>query len=91
LAEPKPLVLSFFFRGDKIREEMSMILIGSFVGLLIIGEGVNVAIALLVERFSEAASLAVFFGLLLVMIIAAWNVAVRLTEPTRVHGRRGSS
>jgi hypothetical protein len=67
-----------------------MILIGSFVGLLVIGEGINVAIALLVERFSEAASLAVFFGLLLVMIVTAWNLAVRLTEPARVHGR-GSS
>jgi hypothetical protein len=67
-----------------------MILIGSFVVLLVIGEGVNVAIALVVERFSEAASLAVFFALLLVVIVAAWNLAVRLTQPARAHGRRSS-
>lgn len=68
-----------------------MILIGSFVALLVFGEGINVAIALLVERFSEAASLAVFFGLLVVVIVAAWNLAVRLTEPPRLQGRRTSS
>lgn len=68
-----------------------MILIGSFVGLLLVGEGINVAIALLVEHFSEAASLAVFFVLLVVVIVTAWHLAVRLTEPDRAHARRGSS
>jgi hypothetical protein len=51
-----------WLKGDKSGEELSMVLIGSFVVLLVIGEGVNVAIALLVERFSETASLAVFFA-----------------------------
>ena len=68
-----------------------MILIASFVALLVIGEGVGVAIALLVERFSEAASLAVFFALLLVAIVAAWKLAVRLTQPARLHHRPRSS
>jgi hypothetical protein len=58
-----------------------MVLIGSFVVLLVIGEGVNVAIALLVERFSETASLAVFFALLLVVIVTAWKLAVHLAGP----------
>jgi len=48
----------------------------------------NVAIALLVERFSETASLAVFFALLLVVIVGAWKLAVRLTQqPARLRKR----
>jgi len=65
-----------------------MVLIGSFVVLLVIGEGVNVGISLLVERFSEAASLTVFFALLIVVIIAAWQIAVRCTDPRRLQARR---
>jgi len=53
-----PLRDAFFFRATNPSKELSIILIASFVALLVIGEGVGVAIALLVERFSEAASLA---------------------------------
>jgi len=66
-----------------------MLLIGSFLALLVIGEGMNVGIALLVERFSEAASLTVFFALLVLVIVTAWHIAVRLTDPggMRASGR----
>ncbi|MFL4969732.1 MAG: hypothetical protein ACJ8EU_13475, partial [Xanthobacteraceae bacterium] len=43
---------------------------------------------LLVERFSEAGSLAVFFALLMLVIVAAWNIAVRLTRAARIRQRQ---
>jgi len=86
-----PLRDASFFRATTRLKELSMVLIASFVVLLVIGEGVGVAIALLVERFSEGASLAVFFALLLVAIVAAWKLAVRLTQPARLHERPRSS
>jgi hypothetical protein len=86
-----PLRDAFFFRATNPSKELSIILIASSVALLVIGEGVGVAIALLVERCSEAASLAVFFALLVVAIVAAWKLAVRLTQPARLHHRPRSS
>ena len=58
-----------------------MSLIGVFIVLVAIGQAINVVIAMQVEQFSEPASLAVFFALLVLAIVAAWKLAVRLTEP----------
>jgi membrane protein implicated in regulation of membrane protease activity len=60
---------------------MSLILMLTFVVLVVIGQAINVAIAMQIDRYSEGASLLVFFLLLVVAIIVAWKLALRLTEP----------
>jgi membrane protein implicated in regulation of membrane protease activity len=60
---------------------MSLILMLTFVVLVVIGQAINVAIAMQIDRYSEGASLVVFFVLLVVAIIVAWKLALRLTEP----------
>jgi len=68
-----------FLKG-RLRER-SMSLIAVFAVLMVIGQAVNVIIAMQVERFSEPLSLVVFFVLLVLAIIVAWKLALRLTEP----------
>ena len=58
---------------------MSLIL--TFAVLMIIGQAINVMIAMQVDPYSETASLAVFFLLLAGFIVLAWKLAVRLTAP----------
>ena len=58
-----------------------MSLIGVFIVLMMIGQTMNVIIAMQVERFSEPLSLGVFFVLLMLFIVVAWKLALRLTEP----------
>jgi membrane protein implicated in regulation of membrane protease activity len=58
-----------------------MSLIAVFAVLMVIGQAINVAIAMQVDNYSDTAGLAVFFALLVVAIIVAWKLAVRLTEP----------
>jgi membrane protein implicated in regulation of membrane protease activity len=60
---------------------MSLILMLTFVVLVVIGQAINVTIAMQIDRYSEGASLLVFFVLLIVAIIVAWKLALRLTEP----------
>jgi membrane protein implicated in regulation of membrane protease activity len=60
---------------------MSLILMLTFVVLVVIGQAINVAIAMQIDRYSEGASLLVFFVLLVVAIVVAWKLALRLTEP----------
>jgi membrane protein implicated in regulation of membrane protease activity len=68
-----------FLKG-RLRER-SMSLIAVFAVLMVIGQTMNVIIAMQVERFSEPISLVVFFVLLVVAIVVAWKLALRLTEP----------
>jgi membrane protein implicated in regulation of membrane protease activity len=77
-SEP-PLRPMIFLKG-RLRER-SMSLIAVFAVLMVIGQAVNVIIAMQVERFSEPLSLVVFFVLLVLAIIVAWKLALRLTEP----------
>ena len=58
-----------------------MSLIAVFAVLMVIGQTMNVLIAMQVERFSEPLSLGVFFVLLMLFIVVAWKLALRLTEP----------
>jgi len=60
---------------------MSLILMLTFIVLMVIGQAINVTIAMQVDRYSETASLGVFFVLLLGFCYLAWKLAVRLTEP----------
>lgn len=59
-----------------------MPLLFAFIALAVAGQALNMFIAIMIERHvSEAAGVMVFFALLAVVFIAAWKVAVRLTEP----------
>ena len=60
---------------------MSLLLILAFIVLAVIGQAINVTIAMQVDPYSETASLAVFFTLLLVLLYLAWKLAVRFTAP----------
>lgn len=66
-----------------------MSLIAVFAVLMVIGQAINAAISMQVDNYSEAAGLPVFFVLLVAVIIVAWKLAVRLTEP-RGEGRRAA-
>jgi len=57
---------------------MSVILV--FVAFVIVGDSIAVAIASLVERVSEAASLLVFLALFVLVFWVGWHAAVRVTE-----------
>jgi hypothetical protein len=57
---------------------MSVILV--FIAFVILGDGLAVAIATIVERFSQPASLLVFFALFILVFAVAWKMAVRVTE-----------
>jgi hypothetical protein len=58
---------------------MSLLL--TFAVLAVIGQAINVMIAMQVDPYSETASLAVFFALLVTVFYAAWKLAVWLTGP----------
>jgi hypothetical protein len=58
---------------------MSLLL--TFAALAIIGQAINVMIAMQIDPYSEAASLAAFFVLLLSFFYLAWKLAVRFTAP----------
>ena len=51
-----------------------------FVVFVLIADTVGVGIAMIVERFSESASLIVFFALFFSIFWAAWKAAVYVTE-----------
>jgi hypothetical protein len=57
---------------------MSAILI--FIVFVLIGDTIAVGISALVERFSNSASLLVFFALFAVVFWVAWKAAVFVTE-----------
>ena len=57
---------------------MSVIL--AYVAFVIIGDSVAVAVATLIERYSEPASLLVFFALFILVFWIGWWLAVRVTE-----------
>lgn len=58
-----------------------MLLLVAFVVLSVVGQAINFAIAIQIERFSEIAGVIVFFALLVTVFVVAWHVAVRITEP----------
>ena len=57
---------------------MGVILV--YVVFVLIGDGIAVGIASIVERYSETASLLVFFALFVLVFWAGWIMAVRVTE-----------
>jgi hypothetical protein len=57
-----------------------MILLLTFAAIFIAGQATNVAIAVAVEQYSEAASLTVFFALFAAVAVGGWLLAVKLTE-----------
>lgn len=57
---------------------MSVILV--YVVFVIIGDTAAVAIASMVEKFSEPASLMVFFALFIFVFWMAWKMAVYVAE-----------
>jgi len=67
-------------RADGPLLEPKMILLLTFAAIFLVGQATNVGIALVVEKFSESASLAVFFALFALVVVAGWQVAVRLTD-----------
>lgn len=54
---------------------MAVILV--FIGFVLVGDAAAVGIATLVERFSEPASLLVFFALFVLVFWIGWMLAVR--------------
>ena len=64
---------------------MSVILV--FVAFVILGDGLAVGIATIIERFSQSASLLVFFALFISVFWVAWMMAVRVTERYLVRQR----
>jgi hypothetical protein len=58
-----------------------MILLITFAAIFVAGQLANVVVALIVERWSEPASLALFFALFAAVIVGGWHLAVRLTRP----------
>ena len=57
-----------------------MILLVTFATIFVIGQVLNVLLAIAVERFSDSAGLASFFILFAVVVIAGWQIAVRLVD-----------
>lgn len=57
-----------------------MILLLTFAAIFVVGQAMNVGIAIAAERISEPVSLALFFGLFGVVVVAGWQLAVRLTD-----------
>ncbi|HEY5608576.1 MAG TPA: hypothetical protein VIM38_09595 [Alphaproteobacteria bacterium] len=57
---------------------MSVVLV--FVAFVLIGDSIAVGIASIVERYSETASLLVFFALFILVFRVGWLSAVRVTE-----------
>jgi hypothetical protein len=57
-----------------------MIAIVVFIAFVVLGDGVAIGIASVVERFSPSASLLVFLGLFVIVFWLAWLLAVRVTE-----------
>ena len=57
---------------------MSVILV--FIAFVVVGDSLAIGIASLVERFSEPASLLVFFALFILVFWLSWMLAVRVTE-----------
>ena len=57
---------------------MSVILI--FVVFVLVGDAAAVGVSSVVERFSEPASLMVFFALFILVFWVSWMLAVRVAE-----------
>lgn len=58
-----------------------MSLLVAFLVIAVIGQGINVGIALFVEQYSAFLSTLLFFVLLVVVFLSSWILAVRVTEP----------
>ena len=57
---------------------MSVILV--FVAFVLVGDAAAVGLSSVVERFSEPASLIVFFALFVGVFVVAWKLAVYVAE-----------
>jgi hypothetical protein len=57
---------------------MAVILV--FIGFVVLGDGLAIGAATIVERFNQPASLIVFFVLFTLVFWIAWILAVRVTE-----------
>jgi hypothetical protein len=58
-----------------------MTLLIYYVSIVLFLDVVAALLCLLIERFSPAASLPIFIGLYFTILWAAWQVAVRISEP----------
>jgi hypothetical protein len=61
-------------------EEVSMSVIVVFLAFVLVGDVIAVGIATVVEHFSKMASLLVFLALFISVFVAAWHLAVYITE-----------
>ena len=57
-----------------------MILLVTFAAIFVVGQAANVTIAMMVEHFSENASLAAFFAGFAIVVVIGWYLAVWLTD-----------
>jgi hypothetical protein len=60
--------------------EFNMQLIFVYAAILIVAEGMAIGLGEIVELYYPSASLIAFMALFLIMLWAAWIVAVRLTR-----------
>ena len=66
-----------------------MLLLLTFAALFVLGQAANLGISVTVEQVYKPAGLAVFFVLFAVVVVAAWQLAVRITD--RLPGMAGSA
>ena len=57
---------------------MSVILV--FIAFVVLGDGIAIGIAAVIEHFSKSASLLAFLGMFVLVFWIAWMLAVRVTE-----------
>jgi hypothetical protein len=60
-----------------------MILLATYLVIAAIGQALNVALAVQMEKYAPGVALALFFILFVLIFIAGWILAVRLTEPKK--------
>lgn len=62
-----------------------MALILAFAAIAVVGQALNILLALTVERyFSSGASVVTFVALYLIVFWGAWRLALWITEPSRL-------
>jgi hypothetical protein len=76
-----PALLDNASNAIQLRKEATMRLVLTFIALAVVGQAANLAISIAVENnVSAAASVPVFFALLIAMFWVAWRLALWLTE-----------
>jgi hypothetical protein len=68
------------FEGDADRRSDTVKVLGAFVFFALAGIAVAIGICSFIERYSENAGLLSFLGLFAVNFVAAWHLALFVTE-----------